>query len=59
MYIDIFPCVGFEATDGSMEQGEGGTPISAAPHAMTQGAKAVSSYMKNLRDYLKKAQLVT
>jgi hypothetical protein len=26
---------------------------------LSQGAKAVSSYMKNLRDYLKKAQLVT
>jgi hypothetical protein len=25
---------------------------------ITQGAKAVSSYMKNLRNYLKKAQLV-
>jgi hypothetical protein len=33
--------------------------VSSALSLLTQGAKAVSSYMKNLRDYLKKAQLVT
>jgi hypothetical protein len=62
---DVVPMVGafkmaqFGHTSLPIFKTHDSTTATSTKVCITQGAKAVSSYMKNLRNYLKKAQLVT